>query len=131
MGIKKLVNKTRLQGHLLEQFAQKTHSLECEPPLSTYIGISAHAVSRNKTHIQQQLYQMGNSISYGRIMELEDWIATSTCEHFIKDAVITPACLWKEMFTVAAFDSLAHNPCPTTSVTSFHGTGISLFQVPT
>ena len=60
------------------RIAVKTrHTLECEPSLPIYIGINVHALSRSKTLIQQ-LYQMGISISYDRIMDIEDWIATST-----------------------------------------------------
>ena len=35
------------------------------------------------------------------------------------------------LFTVGALDNLDHNPSSTTSQSSFHGTGISLFQFPT
>ena len=35
------------------------------------------------------------------------------------------------MFTVGAIDNLDYNPSSTTSQSSFHGTGISLFQFPT
>ena len=64
-------------------------------------------------------------------MEIEDWIATSTCERFLEDGVVAPVCLWKGLFTVSVLDNLDHNPSSTTSVQSFHGTGISLFQFPT
>ena len=74
---------------------------------------------------------MGISISYDRIMEIEDWIATSACERFAEDGVVSPACLRKRLFTVGALDNLDHNPTSTTFLTSFHGTGISLFQLPT
>jgi len=55
----------------------------------------------------------------------------STCERFVDDGVVSPACLRKGLFTVGALDNLDHNPSSTTSVTSFHGTGISLLQMPT
>ena len=74
---------------------------------------------------------MGLSISYDRIRQIEDWIATSACERFEDDGVVVPSCLSKGLFTVGAIDNLDHNPSSTTSVTSFHGTGISLFQLPT
>ena len=106
------------------------HTLEREPPLPIYIGMNVHALTRSKKLIQQ-LYQMGISISYDRIMEIEDWIATSACERFAEDGVVSPACLRKRLFTVGALDNLDHNPTSTTSLTSFHGTGISLFQLPT
>ena len=37
----------------------------------------------------------------------------------------------KGLFTVGALDNLDHNPSSTTSKSSFHGTGISLLQLPT
>ena len=39
-------------------------------------------------------------------------------------------CTFGALFTVGALDSIDHNPSSTTSVDSFHGTGISLFQFP-
>ena len=74
---------------------------------------------------------MGLCISYDRVMEIEDWIATSTCERFEEDGVVSPACLRKGLFTAGALDNLDHDPSSTTSLSSFHGTGISLFQFPT
>ena len=62
----------------------------------------------------KQLYQMGLSISYDRVMELEDWLATSVCEPFEEDVVVYPACLKKGLFTVGALDNLDHNPSSTT-----------------
>ena len=64
-------------------------------------------------------------------MELEDLITTSVCERFEGDGVVSPACLRKGLLTDGALDNLDHNPSSTTAVTSFHGTGISLFQSPT
>ena len=40
-------------------------------------------------------------------------------------------CLRKGLFSVGALDNLDHDPSSTTSVSSFHGTGISVFQFPT
>ena len=106
------------------------HILEREPPLPIYIGMNVHALTRSKKLVQQ-LYQMGISISYDRIIQIEDWIATSASERFEEDGVVAPACLWEGLFTVGALDNLDHNPSSTTSVTSFHGTGIRSFQLPT
>ena len=71
------------------------------------------------------------SISYDRILELEEWTATTVCEQFEEDGVVAPACLWKGLFTVGVLDNLDHNHSSTTLVDSFYGTGISLFQFPT
>ena len=72
---------------------------------------------------------MGICIAYNRVMEIQEWIATSTSERFIEDGIVSPA--RKGLFTVGALDNLDHNPSATTSQSSFHGTGISLFQLPT
>ena len=106
------------------------HTLKREPPIPVYIGLNIHQVTRSKKLIQQ-LNQMGISISYDRVLELEEWIATAVCEQFEEDGVVAPACLRKGLFTVGALDNLDHNPSSTTSLNSFHGTGISLFQFPT
>jgi len=88
-----------------------------------------HALTRSKSLIQQ-LYQLGISISYDRIVQIEEWIASSACERFAEDGVVAPTCLRKGLFTVGVLDNLDHNPSSTTSVTSFHGTAISLLQLP-
>ena len=79
----------------------------------------------------QRLYQLGISVSYERVLELENWIGTSVCERFEEKGVVIPACLRKGLFTVGALDNLYDNPSSTTVVDAFHGTGISLFQFPT
>ena len=106
------------------------HTLHREPPLPIYVGLNIHHMTRSKKLIQQ-LYQMGICVSYDRVLELEDWIASSVCERFEEDGVVIPACLRKGVFTVGALDNLDHNPSSTTAVDAFHGTGISLFQFPT
>lgn len=78
-----------------------------------------------------QLYRLGISISYDRVTELEEWIATSVCEQFEKDGIVAHTGLRKGLFTVCAQDNIDHNPSSTTAVNAFHGTGITLFQFPT
>ena len=109
---------------------QTRHSASCEPPLPLYVGLSIHSSTRSKTLIEK-MYQMGISVSYDRIMEIEDWLATSLCARLKEDGCVSPACLRKEIFSVGALDNIDHNTRSTTSVSSFHGTGISIFQFPT
>ena len=109
---------------------QTRHTLLHEPPLPIYLGLNIHAAAQSKKLIQM-LYKMGITISYDRIMTLEDWLDTSVCERFKEDGVVSPACLRKGLFTVSALDNLDHNPSSTSYTSSFHGTGMSLFQFPT
>lgn len=109
---------------------QTRHSASREPPLPLYVGLSIHSSTRSKTLIEK-MYQMGISVSYDRIMEIENWRATSLCARFKEDGCVSPACLRKGIFSVGALDNIDHNTSSTTSVSSFHGTGISIFQFPT
>ena len=105
------------------------HTLEREPHLHIYSSLNSNAQARSKKLIQQ-LYQMGISISYDRVKQLEELITISLCERFEEDGVVSPVCLWKGLFTVGALDNMDYNPSSTTSLTSFHVTGIILFQFP-
>ena len=69
-------------------------------------------MTRSKKIIEQ-LYQMGISISYGRVMELEEWIATSVCEKFEEDGIVALAGLYYGLPTVGALDNIDHNPSST------------------
>ena len=78
-----------------------------------------------------RLYQLGLSVSYARILEIEDWLPTSVSERFEEDNCVCPPNLKKGLFSVAALDNIDHNPSSTTASSSFHGTSISIFQFPT
>ena len=106
------------------------HSKKFEPPLPLYIGLKVHTQTRSKKLISE-LYQLGLSVSYDRILELEKQIASSICEHTNEIGLVSPSQLSHDLFTVGALDNLDHNPSSTTAKDSFHGTGISLFQFPT
>ena len=67
------------------------HTVEREPPLPVYIGMDVHTLTRSKKLIHQ-LYQMGLSISYDRIRQIEDWIATSAYKQFEDDGFVVPSC---------------------------------------
>lgn len=104
------------------------HSLET--PLPLYIGLKIHNSTRSKVLIEQ-MYKLGLSVSYYRVIEVEEELSASLCQRFDLDGVVVPSILKKGIFTAAALDNLDHNPSSNTSTSSFHGTGISLFQFPT
>ena len=71
-------------------------------------------------------------MSYHRIDDVINDLATSVCDHVKSVGVVCPLTLHKGLFTVDAIDNIDHNPSSsTTAQGSFHGTGISLFQFPT
>lgn len=106
------------------------HSKSREAPLPIYIGLSIHTLTRSKK-IVNNLHKLGSSISYGRVIELENMMACAVCDHFKDEGLVCPANLKKGLFTVGALDNIDHNPSSTTAQGSFHGTGISIFQFPT
>lgn len=121
-------SKARSRGE--SKTGQTRHVKAREPPLPLFIGFNVHAMTRRKTLISK-FYQLGLSVSYQRIVELEDMLATSVSERFAVDDCVVPACLRSGIFTIGALDNLDHNPSSTTASSSFHGTGISVFQLPT
>ena len=106
------------------------HVAPREPPLPLYIGFNIHSLTRSQTLITR-LYQLGLSVSYDRILEIQNWLATSVSERFEEDNCVCPPNLRKGLFSVAALDNIDHNPSSTTASSSFHGTSISIFQFPT
>ena len=105
------------------------HSLEREPPLPLYVGLSIHAYTRSKKIINE-LFQLGISVSYDRVDDLLNGLGTAVCNRFQQDGVVCPLNLSCGLFTVGALDNIDYNPSATTAQGSFHGTGISLFQFP-
>ena len=81
------------------------HSLDYEPPLPLYIGMNVHTQTRSKKLITQ-LCQMGLNVSYDRILQLENQLATSVCEITKEIGLVCPIQLRHVFFTVGALDNL-------------------------
>ena len=73
---------------------QTRHSPSREPPLPLYVGLSIRSSTRGKTLIEN-MYQMVISFSCDRIMEIENWLATSLCARSKEERCVSPACLRK------------------------------------
>ena len=58
-------------------------------------------------------------------------MGNSVCARFESEGVVCPPKLLKGVFTTAAVDNIDQNPSSVTAQGAFHGTGISLFQLPT
>ena len=124
------ISQTTLFNSKKRSTSFECHTRAREPPLPIYIGFNIHSLTRCTTLITK-LYQLGLSVSYDRVMETQDWLATASTERFEQDGCVAPVCLRKGIFSIGALDNIDHNPSSTTATSSFHGTGISIFQLPT
>ncbi|KAG1676996.1 hypothetical protein GQR58_014039 [Nymphon striatum] len=106
------------------------HSKKREPPLPLYVGLNVHTLTRSK-NLVNSLGMLGISVSYDRIIELENLLSDAVCKRFGEEGLVCPSQLRKGLFTVGALDNIDYNPSSTTAKDSFHGTGISIFQFPT
>jgi len=106
------------------------HSKIKEFPLPLYVGLSLHTETRSKKLVDT-MNKLGMSISYNRVLEVENQIGTAVCKRFLQEGLVCPAVLKKGLYTVGALDNIDYNPSSATAQGSFHGTGISIFQFPT
>ncbi|KAK3929500.1 30S ribosomal protein S17 [Frankliniella fusca] len=100
-----------------------------EPPLPLYLGLSIYGNSREKSQIDF-LHQKGLSVSSNRIFEVTSTLAHDVVKRADADGAVCPLALKKGFFTVRALDNVDMKPSSNTSQGEFHGTGISLFQLP-
>ena len=57
------------------------HSLNHEPPLPLYLGLNIHTLTRSKKLIIE-LHNLGLSVNYNRVLQVENQIAIAVCEDF-------------------------------------------------
>ena len=76
------------------------------------------------------MFSLGLCVSYHRLLQMTADIANEVCQQFAADDVCPPK-MRKGLFTVAAVDNIDYNPSSATAKDPFHGTGISLMQLPT
>ena len=108
---------------------QQRHAVDRETPFCIYIGLLIFARTR-KRQLIDTLFQYGLCISYHRVLEISTQLGEAVVERFLSEGLVCPPVLKKGLFTTAAVDNIDHNPSSTTAKSSFHGTGISIFQHP-
>ena len=74
------------------------------------------------------LEKLGLSISYDRVLQLENLLAKNVCEQFKLEGIVCPDNLRKGIYTIGALDNIDHNPSSTSAQGSLHGTAISIIQ---
>ncbi len=105
------------------------HNKVRETPLPVYVGLNIHARTR-KREVIDIMFDLGLSVSCDRVLEISTAMGNRVCEQYHSDAVVCPPNLLQGSFTTAAVDNIDHNTSSTTATSSFHGTGISIFQHP-
>ncbi|KAK3924496.1 3-dehydroquinate synthase, partial [Frankliniella fusca] len=101
-----------------------------EPSLPVFLSLSTYARSRSKEAIAE-LHELGLGISATRVYEISSALCHLSVKRAEEEGFFCPADLRRGLFTIGALDNVDHNPTSSTSTGSFHGTGISIFQVPT
>jgi len=103
------------------------HKSSREMPLPVYVGMKLHSATRKK-HLVEKFHKLGLSVSYERVMQIENKTANTVCKKYMTDDLVCPPVLEPNLFTVAALDNIDHNLTSTTAKSSFHGTAISVTQ---
>ena len=103
------------------------HSRDRETPLTLYVAMKVHAVTRSRTLVDA-LFNLGMCVSYDRLLQLTNDLGNGVCDRFTLEGVVCPPKMRSGLFTVAAVDNIDYNPSAATAKDSFHGTGISLMQ---
>ena len=116
-------------GRYKEGTSTHRHSKKRETPLAVYIGLSVYSKTR-KRQLIELLHDNGMCISYDRVLEITSQLGEAVVHQYIEEGVVCSPILMKYLFPLAAVDNIDHNPTATTASTSFHGTGVSLFQNP-
>ena len=106
------------------------HSPERETPVPLYLAMKIHAVTRSR-NLLNSMFSLGLCVLYDRLLQVTADIANGVCQQFAADDVVCPPKMRKRLFTVAEVDNIDYNPSSATAKDSFHGTGISLMQLPT
>ena len=109
--------------------SSQRHSPDRETPFAVYVGLLVFAKTR-KRQLIDTLFQYGICISYDRVLEISTQLGEAVVQRYLEEGVVCPPIMRKGIFTKSAVDNIDHNPSATTAMSSFQGTGISLFQHP-
>lgn len=130
LAVAQIIHYNCYQSQRRKTTTVKHHSKDRETPFVIYVGLLLYAKTR-KRQLIDTLHRYGICISYDRVLEISSQMGTVLVQRFIEEGVVCPTVLRKGLFTTGALDNIDHNPSATTAKSSFHGTGISLFQHPT
>ncbi len=87
------------------------HNIERETPLPIYIGLMIHTKTR-KRELVDDLYELGLSISYNRVLNILTELGNKVCHHYKMERA---ASLKGGLFTTGAVDNIDHDPSSTSA----------------
>ena len=95
-----------------------------------FFRLKMHQETRSRK-IVNILHRYDFSVSYDTVLAIIASFSRILCDKAKTSEIVCPSNLKQHLFTVAALDNLDQNPTSRTATSSFHGTGISIFQFPT
>ena len=76
------------------QGATERHVKHRQPPLPLFVGLNVHTETRSRKMVNT-LYNLGISVSYQCVIDLEISLATTVCKHFEDEGLVCPPILRK------------------------------------
>ena len=111
----------------LKKPTRRRHNLKQETPLLQYIGLKIFYTSRSR-QLVEDLYHVGLSVSYDRVLELIKIFYEELWRSFIEHSCFFPHIVKKFLFTIWLKDNIDVNPTANFSKSSYHGTSSSIVQ---
>ena len=87
-------------------------------------------IKTHKREIVDDLYELGLSISYNRVLNISNELGNMVCQHYRMERVLCLPALNGGYFTNGAVHNVDYDPSCTSAHDSFHGTRKSLCQHP-
>ncbi|KAJ8881586.1 hypothetical protein PR048_018070 [Dryococelus australis] len=106
------------------------HRKEQETSVTTYLTLKIHAETLKK-ELVDLLHSLGICISYERFRIVHSDIANNLLAMYNAQKLVCPPDLTHDLFTTASVVNTDHNPLSDTAMSCFHGTAISVVQLPT
>ncbi|CAC5392606.1 unnamed protein product [Mytilus coruscus] len=83
-----------------------------------------------KRQLMIHYFNMGNASRTDRVLQISTQLGETEVERYLNEGYFCPLLLKGKVFYHSWVDNIDHNQSSTTSKSSFHGTGISIFQHP-
>ena len=112
----------------LKKPTRRIHRKNQETPLLQYVGLKIFYTTQSRKLIDD-LYHVGLSVSYDRVLELTKIFYEELCQSYIIHNCFFPRILRKGIFSVWLKDNIDANPKANFNKSSYHGTSSSMIQI--